>query len=598
MAIVQVSRITQRQGLQEDLPSPLAGAEFGWAVDQRRLFIGNGALADGAPVVGNTEILTEFSDLLEYSTAYTYQGEAAGYIVQTGTTSGDPVSQSLQSRLDSYAIITDFGATGDGSTDVTAAINLALQQLYCVQSNTQVRRSLFFPAGTYIISDTIDIPSYAKIYGEGANSTIISFVAQPWVANTAYDTGVLVLYTATSTYYRSIAPVPPSGILISNTSYWIATTLPDFVFQTADSLQQTGADIGNGGATPPTNIEVSDIAFKTSSYGTSTTGNHSIGLVEKANQCSFNEVSFIGPLTTTELVLATEDLSGLKFSSTASLTCKDITLNDCKFTGTTYGINTAQALNGITASNSWFDTLYQGVVLGDTVVVDGGPAGVRLMHNMFDNIYAEGVVITNCSLNATAYNTFYDVGNHFNGTTSPATSIITIDADNNISLGDLFQRTTAQADASPGYPRIKIYNGISQTIPSSIGLTNATQFQLGSYSRNSGQQTTLTDAASNTTLFTVDTSIVTANNGFKAFNIDYTIYRYTAGDTSVRTGKLQVVGSTNGGSSVVYTDDYSENTSTGITLAATETSNVITVNYSATSTGYGGLIYYSINRLA
>ena len=69
MAIVQVSRITQRKGLQEDLPSPLAGAEFGWAVDQRRLFIGNGSLADGAPVVGNTEILTEFSDLLQYSTA-------------------------------------------------------------------------------------------------------------------------------------------------------------------------------------------------------------------------------------------------------------------------------------------------------------------------------------------------------------------------------------------------------------------------------------------------------------------------------------------------------------------------------------------------
>ena len=65
MAIVQISRITNRKGLLEDLPQPLAGAELGWAIDERRLFIGNGELADGAPVVGNTEILTEFSNILE-----------------------------------------------------------------------------------------------------------------------------------------------------------------------------------------------------------------------------------------------------------------------------------------------------------------------------------------------------------------------------------------------------------------------------------------------------------------------------------------------------------------------------------------------------
>jgi hypothetical protein len=56
VAIVQISRITARKGLTEDLPQPLAGAELGWATDERRLFIGNGELADGAPIVGNTEV--------------------------------------------------------------------------------------------------------------------------------------------------------------------------------------------------------------------------------------------------------------------------------------------------------------------------------------------------------------------------------------------------------------------------------------------------------------------------------------------------------------------------------------------------------------
>ncbi len=63
MAIVQISRITNRKGLQENLPQ-LAGAELGWSVDTRRLYIGNGTLEDGAPEIGNTEILTEFSELI------------------------------------------------------------------------------------------------------------------------------------------------------------------------------------------------------------------------------------------------------------------------------------------------------------------------------------------------------------------------------------------------------------------------------------------------------------------------------------------------------------------------------------------------------
>ena len=67
MAIVQISQITNRKGLQENLPQ-LAGAELGWSVDTRRLYIGNGTLEEGAPEIGNTEILTEYSDLIPQPT--------------------------------------------------------------------------------------------------------------------------------------------------------------------------------------------------------------------------------------------------------------------------------------------------------------------------------------------------------------------------------------------------------------------------------------------------------------------------------------------------------------------------------------------------
>ena len=60
MAVIQISQIQVRSGLQEDLPQ-LATGEFGWSVDTQRLFIGKGTLAEGAPMVGVTEILTEYS---------------------------------------------------------------------------------------------------------------------------------------------------------------------------------------------------------------------------------------------------------------------------------------------------------------------------------------------------------------------------------------------------------------------------------------------------------------------------------------------------------------------------------------------------------
>lgn len=62
MAIVQISQIKHRHGVQTDLPQ-LATAELGWSVDTRKLYIGNGTLSEGAPEIGNTEILTEYSNL-------------------------------------------------------------------------------------------------------------------------------------------------------------------------------------------------------------------------------------------------------------------------------------------------------------------------------------------------------------------------------------------------------------------------------------------------------------------------------------------------------------------------------------------------------
>ena len=591
MAILQISRITQRKGLAQDLPAPLAGAELGWAVDTRQLFIGNGELTEGAPVVGNTEILTEFSDLLAYTTLYTYKGAAAGYDVQTGATSGAVVSQSLQSRLDSYAIVTDFGATGDGITDDTAAINRALFQLYCRQTNTQVRRSLFFPAGTYLITDTIKIPPFAQLYGEGPNSSIIKFSVAEWSNAVVYDPGVLVYYAPGNAYYRSVAEVP-AGTSISNASYWDPSLggLPEYVVRTADSLQQVGTDImTNGAQFPPQSIEVSGMRFQTDTYGNDSANSHNILLVENAEQTAFTNVTLQGPFTTASGINTVIDasVSGVNFASTVAYPCNQIYFDNCRITGTTYGVNADAVIQGATISNSYFDAMYRGIIL------DTSPTGVRMVHNTFDNIYTQGIQITGATFNVSAYNIFYDVGNNY--TITATTPVISIDTDNNVSMGDMFERTTAQ---SATYPRVSLgstgsiafgmnTSEIGYVISGVANTTIANQMNLGQYVRTTGVVSTLANAAATSTLFTVDCSAT----GIRAFKLDYTIKR----GTTYRTGTITIVS----GTTLSFTDDYADNASTGFVLSATGTTSLVTVSYAdGTPTGTAGSITYSITHLA
>lgn len=532
MAIVQVSRITNRKGLAENLPQ-LAGAELGWAIDTRQLYIGNGTLQDGAPVIGNTEILTEFSDLLLVGGAYTYKGTAAGYTVQTGATSGSPVTLNLQQWLDQFASVLDFGAVGDGVTDDTDAINRALYQLYCREPNPQIRRSLFFPAGRYLITESIIIPPYAMLCGEGINSSVI------------------VLDTSSPT-----------------------STLSEYVARFGDSLQQTGVNIGNNGATPPTDITISNMGFESLELV-------DIFLVEDASQCTFTDVSFSGPLVKSDLTDALDNIACVHFLSTTSLVCNNITFRRCTFGGTTWAFETPQQVQGVLITESTFDTHYQGVSLGDPSPVNGGPSGFRILGNVFNNIYAEGIIIAaNTGMNASGYNMFYDVGNHFNGTTSPASAVINFVGQNNVSIGDMFQRTTAYSGT---YPRININNGVN------VAFTGADLVQQGTYVRQTGATVAVANNATNQNILTFNASTV------RAVQINYTIVRNTATRTGVYT---IVAGTDSGGTNLNGQDNGIENTSTGVTFGVQEIAGQVSWLASTTNTGITATLNYSVTQLA
>ena len=346
------------------------------------------------------------------------------------------------------------------------------------------------------------------------------------------------------------------------------SALRAYVARTGDSLQQTGGNIGTNGAILPQYVTIQNLAFETLDNGVD------VFLVEDAINCSFQNVGFNGPLTTANLNTDVDNIAGVRFSSTVSLITTNILFDNCLFYGTSYGIATDVQLEGITVSNSWFDTLYQGAVLGVSPV-NGGPTGFRIVHNFFDNIYAEGIYLGAISLNASGYNIFYDVGNHFAGTTNPATSIIYFAQSNNISVSDMFERGDAYATT---HPRIDLAN------QASIGLVNGQSIELGPNTIQANAETVLTDDVSNTVLYTFDAVL------YRSSTMTYSITR----DTSVRQGTFRVVPT--GGGTLTYDDDYVEDLTTGVTFSATQSGDTVSIKYTTSNTGIDGSITFTISN--
>jgi hypothetical protein len=461
MAIVQISKIQHRRGLKENLPN-LGSAELAWALDTRQLYIGNGALTEGAPTVGRTEILTEYSDILGLFASYTYTGEAAtAYSVQTGPSSASPVTRSVQARLDEFVSVKSFGAKGDGVTDDTVAINRALYQLYCVEQITSVRRSLYFPAGVYLISDTVKVPAFANVYGDGKNSTIL----------------------------RCIDDV-------------------DVILKLADSLQQVDANIGNNSAVRPQYISMSDMAFEVME-------DNSIFEITAAEKITFSNVAFRGSLV--DPSDAGNSKYALALYSTPVLLTKDISFRNCDFTGTTYGIISDDDMSHIVFDDCKFGQLYRGFKLGENTTGSGssinGPTNVIITKSLFDEIANIAIyVYTDITGVYSINNRFTEVGNAYAGEGGNAVSpIIKIEGNYNYSIGDQFNRDELD---ELDYPKVDFGNY-------SVTVDYPGEHISGSLRQKTGGAVTLTDNTS----VAASTGVVINTTTTPAVFVDYVISR-------------------------------------------------------------------------
>jgi len=413
VAVVQISRIQVRRGQKNQgsgIPQ-LAGGEFGWAVDSRELYIGNGSVAEGAPAVGNTKLITQHDDLFTLANTYTY---LAGETVQTGVTPTSPIKRTLQAALDEVVSIRSFGAEGDG-TDQTIAIQRAIDQLY-INSSTkgteQSRVKLHFPAGIYTTTSTIYIPPYATLVGEGSDKTKFNVSNSVIAFQTVNDSSTPGTYAddSSSTSLNQARKLHLEGFTIATTS----TTLPALVLQSC---------------------KMSNIA----------------------------DVKFTGPWTTGATITNTN--AAIKLGSLSSIVgTQQNKFDHVMIDGFSVGLYSDDDVYNNHFHCSYWENCGYGVMFGENSVIGSqgqvtGPCKNKISNCQFSSIDREAIKIKNGKDNFSLANNFEGVGN-VGGTEGNAQySVIDFEKPGNTSSEDTFART---ADLSYNQTYISAYPYVSE----------------------------------------------------------------------------------------------------------------------------------------
>jgi hypothetical protein len=164
MAVTQISKIQIRRGLQENLPQ-LSSAELGWSIDEQRLFIGNGTLAEGAPVVGMTEILTTQTIYSELALIEALQGNVANMTANI---------TSIQSELNSLeANVALHTFTFPGNTLVAANTTITFESLSSRTIDYTIIRGSTSRVGTLKVTELLGTSLYEDDYVETADTGVV-----------------------------------------------------------------------------------------------------------------------------------------------------------------------------------------------------------------------------------------------------------------------------------------------------------------------------------------------------------------------------------------------------------------------------------------
>ena len=218
-----------------------------------------------------------------------YSSDGLSWTQQSYSYGNNSTVRSIQKKLDDFVSVKDFGAKGDGVTDDTEAINRALYELYCRTTSLAARKILYFPAGNYIVSGSINVPNHARISGEGTYNTQITQTANPYI----YPYTTWVMYTA-------------------------------------DNLQQIQNLIGLNGAATPTDITITNLTLQSLNDGI---------IIDTTSRVTLDNVRIQGP--NTSVTSSVDSISGnttaaVKMLGRSLVYSSDVNLVDCLFNGFNY----------------------------------------------------------------------------------------------------------------------------------------------------------------------------------------------------------------------------------------------------------------------
>jgi hypothetical protein len=118
------------------------------------------------------QIVTDVNgNLIWDQPTYAFPNDALNVIYTPPFTNG--VAETVSAKLSQNVSVKDFGATGDGTTDDTAAIQAAINAFKPADGSTPtIGNFIYFPKGIYLVSSTISTYSGITLYGIGKASTL------------------------------------------------------------------------------------------------------------------------------------------------------------------------------------------------------------------------------------------------------------------------------------------------------------------------------------------------------------------------------------------------------------------------------------------
>ena len=501
MAVVQISRIQLRRGKKNEgtgLPQ-LASGELAWAIDTQELYIGNGAVSEGSPAVGNTKVLTEHDNILDLLEQYQYKPNDTSIL--TGL-NGNIIERTLQERLDEGAVNAgSFGVSGlDADADQTALIQNAIWNLYANTTPVANKVALEFDPGTYKITGTLYIPSSVRLVGSGIGKTVFNFIkgginteTTLTRAGTSVTTAGTYTNCATTTLTGSgsgaIITVTKTGagtsypaasmnfsIVHSGSGYAAGDTIKILgnalggstpandltftlsstsatypVFNTASAFTfvndtSTKVEKGTDGSTTANN-QPKNILFKEFSVATNLTSVRAFDF-KNVRDSEFINIKALGPWTPDLLPDSAPWSPGTPIDNSVALemTAKSslVTCERNKFTGFqaegfTYAIYSNTDIINNQFEGCIFKTLYKGIGFGEGST-DYGPRKNIISNSLFDKVCQQGILVETGYGNRSIGNTFVNVGNNFGGNSNNVYSQISFLSAGNSSSQDSFDR--------------------------------------------------------------------------------------------------------------------------------------------------------------